>query len=123
MADFSFGSIGSGDATASSSGTASVGDNSYIVDSSTQLDFGGANIDTSTTIGLQGNEVTALTNMMQNAIGAVAEVSNQSARVANNVATKENGFVTFLRENAMYLIGGAVGIVILLNFKKIKKGF
>ena len=120
----SFGNIDLGGTSQSdASGTASIGDNSYIVDSSTQLDFGGANIDTSTTIGLQGNEVQALSNMMQNAIGAVAEVSNQSARVANNVANKQSEVMSFFRENALYIIGGIAGVVILLNWSKIKKGF
>ncbi|MDE7235050.1 MAG: hypothetical protein K2N45_00285 [Helicobacter japonicus] len=120
----SFGNIDlGGNAAATANGQASIGDNSYIVDSSTQLDFGGANIDTSTTIGLQGNEIASLTNMMQNAIGAVAEVSNQSARVANNVATKESEVGSFLRQYGLYVIGGIAGIVVLLNWSKIKKGF
>lgn len=110
-------------AKSGSSGTASVGDNSYIVDSSTSLDFGGANVDSSTNIsmGLQGNEVQSLNNMFQNAIGAVAEVANQSARVANNVANKESGIVSFAKENATYLIVGAIALIALFNIDKIRK--
>lgn len=118
------GNISLSDQTNSSSDSlAQVGDNSYIVDSSTQLDFGGANIDTSTKInmGLQGNEVGALAGMMQNAIGAVSEVASQSARVANNVANKESGAITFLRENSMYLIVGAIALIALFNLDKIRK--
>lgn len=118
------GNISLSDQTNSNSDSlAQVGDNSYIVDSSTQLDFGGANIDTSTKInmGLQGNEVSALAGMMQNAIGAVSEVASQSARVANNVANKESGAVSFAKENAIYLIGGAIALIALFNVDKIRK--
>lgn len=118
------GNVSLSDQTNSNSDSlAQVGDNSYIVDSSTQLDFGGANIDTSTKInmGLQGNEVGALAGMMQNAIGAVSEVASQSARVANNVANKESGAITFLRENSMYLIVGAIALIALFNLGKIRK--
>lgn len=118
------GNISLSDKTSSASDSlAQVGDNSYIVDSSTQLDFGGANIDTSTKInmGLQGNEVSALAGMMQNAIGAVSEVASQSAKVANNVANKESGIVSFAKENSMYIIMGAVALVALFNIDKIRK--
>lgn len=118
------GNISLSDQTSSKSDSlASVGDNSYIVDSSTQLDFGGANIDTSTnvSVGLQGGEVSALAGMMQNAIGAVSEVASQSARVANNVATQESGVTTFLRENAAYIVAAAIAVIALLNLDKIRK--
>lgn len=104
---------------------AQVGDNSYIVDSSTQLDFGGANIDTSTKVsmGLQGNEVQSLANMMSNAIGAVSEVANQSARVATSVANKSGGsdIMGFIKDNATYIAIGAIALIAFLNIDKFKR--
>ena len=104
---------------------AQVGDNSYVVDSSTQLDFGGANIDTSTNVsmGLQGNEVQSLANMMSNAIGAVSEIANQGVRATTSMANKSGGsdIMGFIKDNANYIAIGAIALIVFLNIDKLKR--
>lgn len=118
-----FGLDMSGETSSTAGGGARVGDNSYSVDNSSRIDMSGANVDTSTkiSVGLQGDDVAALGGMFENAIGAVSAVATQSAKVANNIANKENAAVSFIKENATYLISGAIALIVLFNFNKIKR--
>lgn len=114
-----FGLDMSGETSSTAGGGARVGDNSYSVDNSSRIDMSGANVDTSTkiSVGLQGEDVTALAGVMQNALNTARGV----ASVANNIANKEGAAATFFKENATYLIGGAIALIVLFNFNKIKK--
>lgn len=114
-----FGLDMSGETSSTAGGGARVGDNSYSVDNSSRIDMSGANVDTSTkiSVGLQGEDVTALAGVMQNALNTARGV----ASVAQNIATQENAAVAFFKENATYIISGAIALVVLFNFGKIKK--
>lgn len=138
-----FGLNMSGETKSVAGGGAEVGDNSYSVDTSSRIDMSGANIDTSTAIGLQGQDLYytmgAVDNITTKAFGGLNNALNAITSVVNNSTINENAqkqkeiaiakigaessvgnsISKILQQNSILIIGG-VGIIVfwLLNKQK-----
>lgn len=138
-----FGLDMSGETSSTAGGGAKVGDNSYSVDTSSRIDMGGANIDTSTSIGLQGEDLyytmgafdnitTKALKGIDNALNTITNVVSSNTLSEATSAQKEialarlkvessagNSIIKILQQNAILVIGG-IGIIIfwLLNKKR-----
>ncbi|WP_300447589.1 hypothetical protein [uncultured Helicobacter sp.] len=77
-----------------SSSAATIGDNSYFVDNGINLDLSGAVVDTSTKLGLMGEDLHAIGNIISgitnNAFSAILGITAQNKEAVIE-ATKGNG--------------------------------
>lgn len=119
----------SGDVSSTSQSGSTIGDNSYHVDNRLSLDLGGATIDTSTNVGLFGQDLATVGGVVNNAFATILSLSNQNQAQAQNTQAILNQQVNgglanqmghFIKENGV-LIFGSFGMVLIYFLQK-KKG-